>query len=94
MGSTTEELTVAVPVITVPLVVPLASLTTYVNVAELTAGMFTFVQTELMLAPTVPVRQLHPAGGVSETKVVLFGTGRTSVALSAALAPLFVTTTV
>src|SRR5215472_16564694 len=83
--SRTEELTVAEPVITVPFVVPFATFTTYVNVAELSPAMFEFVQTEL--PPPFPMRQLHPAGGVSETKVVLFGIGKTRVVLSAALGP-------
>src|SRR5215471_1554732 len=85
IGSRTEELTVADPVITAPFAVPFATLTTYVNVAELSPGMLALVHTEL---PPFPVRQLHPAGGVSETKVVLFGNGKASVALSAALSPL------
>src|SRR5215831_8724559 len=53
--------------------------------------MFALVHTEV---PPFPLRQLHPVGGVSETKVVLFGNERASVALSAALGPRLVTTTV
>ena len=37
---------------------------------------------------------VQPAGAVSETKVVLAGTGRLSVTAGAALGPLFVTVTV
>jgi hypothetical protein len=62
-----------------------------VKVAELRPGILALVHTEL---PPFPVKQLHPAGGVSETKVVLFGNPKASAALSAALGPLFVITTV
>ena len=91
IGSRTEELTVADPVITVPFGVPLATFTTRVNVAELSPGMLALVQTELL---PFPARQLQPAGGVSETNVVLFGSGNARVALSPALGPLLLTTTV
>jgi hypothetical protein len=94
IGSRTDELTVAEPVITVPFVVPVATFATNVKVAEDNPAIFAFIHTALPVPPPLGVRQLHPAGGVSEVKVVLFGTGKTRVALSAALGPLLVTTTV
>ncbi len=94
IGSITDELTVAVPVIMVPFAVPLGIFTTNVKLAVLKPAILAFVHTALPVPPTPGVRQLHPAGGVSETNVELFGTGSTRVALSAALGPLFVTTTV
>jgi hypothetical protein len=94
IGSSTDELTVAEAVITVPFVVPVATFTTKVKVAEDNPAMFAFVHTALPVPPMPDTRQLHPAGGVSEANVVLAGTGNTSVALSAALGPLLVATTV
>jgi hypothetical protein len=94
IGSRTDELTVAEAVITVPFVAPVATFTTKVKVAEDNPGMFAFVHTALPVPPMLGKRQLHPAGGVSEANVVPVGTGNTRVALSAALAPLFVATTV
>jgi hypothetical protein len=93
-GSRTDELTVAEAVITVPLVVPEATFTTNVKLAEDSPGMFAFVHTALPVPPMLGVRQLHPAAGVSEANVVLTGTGKTRVALSAALGPRLVATTV
>jgi hypothetical protein len=87
-GSTTDELTLAEAVMTVPLAVPLFTCTIIVNVAELRPAMFTFVQTSL----PEPAPQLHPAGGIMDTNVVFAGMVATSVALSAALGPLLVTT--
>jgi len=92
IGSKTDEPTVAEAVITVPFVVPVATFTTNVKVADDKPAIFAFVHTALPVP--LGARQLHPAGGVSEVKVVLFGTGNTRVALSAALGPLLVTTTV
>ena len=94
IGSRTDELTVAEAVITVPFVVPVATFTTNVKVAEDNPGMFAFVHTALPVPPMPGTRQLHPAGGVSEANVVLAGTGKTRVALSAALGPLSATRTV
>ena len=89
-GSTTDEPTLAVPVITVPFGVPLATFTTNVKLAEIKPAMFALVHTRAL----EPARQLHPAGAVKEENVVLLGYGNTNVALSAALGPLLVTTTV
>src|SRR5579864_3644024 len=91
-GSETDELTWAVPVITVPLATPVFTFTTIVNVADVRPAMLAFVQKTLPALFEFVVRQLHPAGTVSETNVVLAGTGATNVALSAALGPLLVTT--
>jgi hypothetical protein len=93
-GSATDELTDTESAITVPLVVPLFTFTTSVNVPAVNPAMLTSVQTTLPVPPVPGVMQLHPAGGVMETKVVFAGMGATSVALSAALGPLFVTTCV
>src|SRR5215471_2007040 len=93
-GSMTDELTLAVPVITVPLATPVFTFTTTENVAELNPAMFAFVQVTLPPLPCCGVRQLHPEGVVAETKVVLLGTGITMAALSAALGPLSVATIV
>ena len=89
--SWTDELTVAVPVITVPFVVPVATFTTKVNADGVFAAKFAFVQTIFPVPPTLGVRQLQPTGAAIDVKVVLLGTGSTSVALSAALGPLSVT---
>src|SRR5579863_4579265 len=94
LGSITDELTFAVPVITVPFATPVFTLTTIENVAELNPAKSALVQTTLPPLPGFGVRQLHPEGVVDETKVVLAGTGTISVALSAALGPLSVATTV
>jgi hypothetical protein len=94
IGSRTDELTVADAVITVPFVVPVATFTTKVKLAEDNPAMFAFVHTALPVPPMLGTRQLHPAGGVSEANVAALGTGNTSVALSAALGPLLVATTV
>src|SRR6266498_4051839 len=94
VGSITDELTDTVSVMMVPLVVPVATFTTSVNVPEVPPARLTLLQTTLPVAPGLGVRQLHPAGEASETNVVLTGTGATKVALSAALGPLSVTTIV
>ena len=93
-GSIAEELTDTISAMTVPFAVPAFTFTTSVNVAELTAAILAFVQTTLPVAPAVVFRQLHPAGAEKETSVVLAGIVATTVALSAALGPLLVTTCV
>src|SRR5271165_6329793 len=91
-GSVTDELTVAVSVITVPLAVAAFTLVINVKVATVFAGMFKSVHTTLPVFPTPGVVQLHPAGAERETSVVLAGMASDRVALSAALGPLLVTT--
>src|SRR5579872_2176301 len=93
-GSITDELTLAVPVMIVPFATPVFTLTTIENVAELSPSISALVQTTLPPFPVSGVWQLQPEGAVNEEKVVLAGTGRISVALSAALGPLSVATTV
>ena len=61
-GSMAEEDTDTVPVMTVPLAVPLLTLTTRVNVPEVEAGRVALLQTMLPVPPTRGLRQLHPAG--------------------------------
>ena len=93
-GSLAEELTVAVCVITVPLAVPGFTFITSVNVPAVEPAMFELVHTTVA-GPGVPgVMQDHPAGATIDAKAVFAGTVSTSVALSAALGPLLVTTCV
>jgi hypothetical protein len=47
-----------------------------------------------LVVPAPGTAQLQPAGAANELRVVLFGIDSTNVALSAALGPLSVTTTV
>jgi hypothetical protein len=91
-GSLADELTDAVSVITVPLAVPLATCITSVNVPDVDPAMSEFVHTRLPVAPG-PIHD-HPAGGETETSPIFAGIGSISVALSAALGPLLVTTCV
>src|SRR5271163_1146437 len=93
-GSGAEELTETESVITVPLVVALPTFTTRVNVPEVDPGISTLVQTTFPVPPVPGPVQLHPEGAAIETNVVLAGIGATTVALSAALGPLLVTTCV
>jgi hypothetical protein len=93
-GSLTDELTDAVPVMTVPLAVPAFTVTPRVNVADVNPVMLTLVQTTLPVPPPASCEQLHPGGDVRLKKVVFAGVGSTSVALSAALGPALETTTV
>jgi hypothetical protein len=94
LGSLTDELTVAGLVITVPFAVPELTLTTSEKVAAVLPPIFKFVQTTLPVLPTGGVVQLQPAGAAIEANVVFAGTASTSVAWSAALGPLLVTTCV
>jgi hypothetical protein len=91
LGSLTDELTVVVPVMTVPFAVPEFTFTTIEKVAAVPPTIFKLVQTTLPVPPTGGRVQVQPAGADKETKVVFAGTASTSVALSAALGPLLVT---
>lgn len=93
-GSSADEPTDTVSPIVVPFAVPAVTFATSVNVPELTAAILAFEQTTLPVAPAFVFRQLHPAGAEKDTSVVLAGIVATTVALSAALGPLFVTTCV
>src|SRR5947209_15464365 len=88
LESIAEEPTETDWLITVPLAVPAATFTTIVNVPAVNAAMSALLQTTLPVAPTTGVRQLHPEGDASDTKVVFAGTAVAKVALSAALGPL------
>src|SRR5580700_4574349 len=94
LGSLTDELTVAVSTITVPLVVPAVTFTTIEKVAAVLPVMLKVEHTTLPVPPAPGVVQIQPAGAEMETKVVLAGTACTNVAVSAALGPLLVTTCV
>jgi hypothetical protein len=94
IGSIAEEPTETVPVITVPFAVPAATFTTRLNALEVNAAMFALVHTTLPVAPTAAFTQLHPAGTTIDARVVFAGIEATTVALSAALGPLLVTTPV
>src|SRR5579863_10432936 len=94
LGSMASEPTDAVSVRTVPLAVPAVTFATRVNVPEVSAAMSALLQTTLPVAPTAVFRQLHPAGAVNDASVVFAGIVATTVALSAALGPLLVTTCV
>jgi hypothetical protein len=72
-GSVVEEDTVAEFVITVPLGVPELTFTTSVNDAELNGASVAIMQVWVPVPPTASGGQLHPAAGVTETKVVLTG---------------------
>jgi hypothetical protein len=91
LGSLTDELTVAVSVITEPFAVPEFTFVTRDNVAAVLPAIFKSVQMTLPVPPTDGVVQLHPAGAAMETNVVFAGTASTIEALSAALGPLLVT---
>jgi hypothetical protein len=77
--------TVAVSVITVPLVAVALTLYKTVKVPEAPAATLGFVHT---VGKAV---QVHPAGGVIETKVVPVGVASVKVAVVAADAPVLVT---
>src|SRR6266850_1399051 len=79
LGSLADELTEAVSVMTVPLAVPLFTLTTSVNVPAVEPSMFEMLQTTFPVPPTPGVTHVHPAGDAIETKVVFAGTVDTSV---------------
>jgi len=93
-GSLTDELTLAVLVITVPFAVPVFTFVISENVAAVLPAKLKSVQTILPVPPTAGVVHVHPEGAASETNVVLAGTPSTKAALSAALGPLLVTTCV
>jgi hypothetical protein len=93
-GSLTDELTFAVSVMMVPLVVPAFTLVTSEKVAAVLPAIFRLVQTTLPVLPAAGVVQVQPAGVAIETNVVLLGTASTMEALSAVLGPLLVTTCV
>ena len=73
-GSLTDELAVAVSVITVPLATPVFTFTTIENVPAVLPLMLSAVQTTFPVPPTGGVLQLQPDGAVMETKVVFAGT--------------------
>ena len=91
-GSLTEELPMAVSVITVPFAVPAVTFVTREKVAAVLPAIFRSVQTTLPVLPTGGVVQLQLAGAAMETNVVFAGMASTNEALSAALGPLLVTT--
>src|SRR5271169_205262 len=61
-GSKAEDPTDTVSVMTVPFAVPLVTLTTIVNVADVKPGILTLLQTNVPMPPGPGLRQLHPAG--------------------------------
>ncbi len=91
-GSLAEELTDATFVITVPFAVPAVTLATREKVAAVPPLRLKSVQTTFPVPPTAGVLQLQLAGAINETNVVFAGIASDSVALSAALGPLLVTT--
>lgn len=90
-GSVAEEATDTEFVMTVPFAVPLLTFTIIVNVPDDDPAILVAVHVTLPVPPAPGVRQLHPAGALSDTNVVFAGTAVTNVALSAALGPIFVT---
>src|SRR6202042_2425182 len=66
-GSLTDELTVAVSVITVPLAVPEFTFVTSEKVAAVLPAIFKSVQTTFPVLPTGGVVQVQPAGAAMET---------------------------
>src|SRR3954447_1834987 len=93
-GSMADDATAAVFVMTVPLATPVFTFTTMVKVPEVDPAMLVFVQLTLPVPPRLGMMQLQPAGALKEINVVFAGTTVVSVALSAALGPVFVTTCV
>jgi hypothetical protein len=93
LGSPTVELTLTVLLIAVPEAVPALTFSTTEKLPEpgATLGL---VQVIVPVPPTTGVTQDHPAGGVTDWKVVLAGVVSVSVAVVAELGPLFVTTCV
>ena len=92
LGSAIAELTLAASVMTVPFAVPVLTLTT---TAKLETAAAARSEVEQVNVPVFPViLQFHPAGGVTETSVVLAGTASTKLTLVASLGPLLVTTCV
>ena len=75
-GSVADELTDTESAITVPLVVPLFTFTTSVNVPAVNPAMFTSVQTTLPVPPVPGVMQLHPAGARYGHQGRIRGNGR------------------
>jgi len=94
LGSVAEDATAAVFVITVPLATPVFTFTTMVKDPDVAPAIFVSVQVTLPVPPRLGMMQLQPAGALNEIKVVFAGTAVVSVALSAALGPVFVTTCV
>jgi hypothetical protein len=92
LGSLAEELTAAVSVMIVPFAVPAVTLVTSEKVAAVPPLKLKSVQTMLPVPPAPGVTHVQPAGAVKDTNVLLAGMDSVSVALSAALGPLFVTT--
>ena len=86
-GSFTLEPTDAVAEMTVPLAVPLLTLTVSTKLAAVPPVMVRVVHTTVPVRPTPGEEHDQPAGGVREANVVLAGMGKDSVALSAALGP-------
>ena len=92
LGSAVVELTVAVSLMGVPCTVPATTFTTKVN-APAPGATLGFVQLMFPVPPTAGrVPQVHPAGGVIDTKVVFGGVTSVKLAPAAALGPLLVTT--
>src|SRR6266511_3107005 len=94
LGSAVAENTVAVFVITVPLAVPELTFTTSVNDAALNGASIAIVQVWVPVPPTASGGQLHPAAGVTETKVVLAGITSLRVTDVAVCGPSFRTVSV
>src|ERR1700683_1090067 len=91
-GSLTDELTVAVSVITVPFATPDFPLAIIEKVAAVPPGMLRSVQTMLPVLPLAGVLQVQPAGAEMEIKTAFAGMASPRGALSAALGPWLVTT--
>src|ERR1700733_10025275 len=72
-GSVTDELAMAVSVITVPLAAAAFTFVINVKVAAGVPARVKSVHTTLPVLPTPGVVQLHPAGAERETSVVLAG---------------------
>src|SRR3979411_1121004 len=94
LGSLTAEETVAVPEITVPFATAAPTVTTKVHEPEPPlARAEVAVQVTVPVAPTAGFTQFHPAGFVSDAKVVFVGVTCVHAGV-AGDGPLFVTTTV
>ena len=90
LGSVMDEEPMSVSVMTVPVAVPAFTFVTSVNEAVEPAARVAMLQVTVPVAPTAGVEQLHAAGLVSETKVVLVGIASVKVTVVAAAGPLFV----
>jgi hypothetical protein len=95
VGSKVVDVTLTLPEMTVPPATPAFTVTTSVKDAvPALAKAEPSVQVTVPVAPTAGFVQVHPAGGVTEAKVVFVGVTWDQEGAAAEEAPLLVATTV